>query len=797
MAEITNNISNMINGVSQQPDALRLPSQCTELINGYPHVVDGLSKAPATVMVKKISDTSFGNMFRHTINRDRQERYKVVILNGDLKVFSLDGTEHVVNFPEGKSYLNSLSPRESMAALTLADYTFVVNKNTKVSMAADKSDALESSALIFVKATGYGVSYRVTINDKLVANFTLSTSVVTDLDSSLTAQKIVNNFNVSFEAEEEEDDWEIQTHGPVVYLKRVDGQPFTISVDDSQAGNYLKLVKGRVKHISDLPVVGVRDFVVEVVGDELVGDADNHFVKFVPNEDSLDFAEGLWEETIAPNTEYKFDVATMPHALIREANGTFTFKTVEWGDRVVGTTKSNKDPSFVGQTINDIFFLRDRLSFISGENMICSRTGEFFDFFRSTVMVTVDNDPIDKPASDKKVVTLRYAVPLNETIVLFSDQAQFIVEIPEVFSNKTVKINPMTRFLSSIVARPAETGKTVLFAVDAGPFVAVNEFFVQTDTYVTDTAFVSGHVPRYIPSGVYSMSASPVENVLFILTEKAEHEIYVYKYYWNNNEKVQSSWGKLQYPENVRVLSADFVDSSAYLIVEYPDGMYLERMDIAIGQTDEGALFSYRLRRKVTEQQCGVTFDPESNTTEITAPYTFVSEPLIVTRPNSVDEGLHKEGVILNPLRIVDNKTFVMNGDYSDYAFYVGETYEFKYVFSRLMHRTRMKDGSFSSVTTGRVQATRMTIAYADSGFFQAHVKHESKADRIKTFVARKLGTTSSILGDIALADGSFAVRLGGRNDRLSVEITSDSYLPVKLLSADWKGTYSKNGRFT
>ena len=55
MGRIVNNaIPNLINGVSQQPETLRLSSQATDQENGYSSVVEGLRKRPPTEFVKKI-----------------------------------------------------------------------------------------------------------------------------------------------------------------------------------------------------------------------------------------------------------------------------------------------------------------------------------------------------------------------------------------------------------------------------------------------------------------------------------------------------------------------------------------------------------------------------------------------------------------------------------------------------------------------------------------------------------------------------------------------------------------------
>jgi hypothetical protein len=73
----------------------------------------------------------------------------------------------------------------------------------------------------------------------------------------------------------------------------------------------------------------------------------------------------------------------MPQVLVRNADGTFTLEGGDWDKRTVGdVTKTNPMPSFVGRTINDVFFHRNRLGFLSDESMILSRSGLYFNFFR-------------------------------------------------------------------------------------------------------------------------------------------------------------------------------------------------------------------------------------------------------------------------------------------------------------------------------------------------------------------------------------------------------------------------------
>ena len=89
MPLITRSIPNLIGGVSQQPEILRLENQATAQENGFSGVVEGLKKRPPTKHVAKISNSALNNSFIHTINRDVNERYIVVISNGSISVFIL------------------------------------------------------------------------------------------------------------------------------------------------------------------------------------------------------------------------------------------------------------------------------------------------------------------------------------------------------------------------------------------------------------------------------------------------------------------------------------------------------------------------------------------------------------------------------------------------------------------------------------------------------------------------------------------------------------------------------------
>ena len=88
MALVSKNIPNLINGVSQQPAALRLASQGEVQENGFSDIVDGLKKRPPTEFKKTLrKGTPIGTQlfpnelrrsFVHTYKRSDSEQFTVI-----------------------------------------------------------------------------------------------------------------------------------------------------------------------------------------------------------------------------------------------------------------------------------------------------------------------------------------------------------------------------------------------------------------------------------------------------------------------------------------------------------------------------------------------------------------------------------------------------------------------------------------------------------------------------------------------------------------------------------------------
>ena len=79
------------------------------------------------------------------------------------------------------------------------------------------------------------------------------------------------------------------------------------------------------------------------------------------------------------------------------------------------------------RTINKMVFFRNRLVFLSDENVIMSRPGDFFNFWPKSAIAASAEDNIDISASSEYPAILFDGIQVNSGLVLFTKNQQFML----------------------------------------------------------------------------------------------------------------------------------------------------------------------------------------------------------------------------------------------------------------------------------------------------------------------------------------------------------------------------------
>ena len=350
---------------------------------------------------------------------------------------------------------------------------------------------------------------------------------------------------------------------------------FDVLATDDDGGANLSVFKDTAKTFTSLPAQCVNGFRIAVVGDNQKKE-DNFHVQFTGEGGS-----GYWKETMKAGLVHSFDLATMPHTLRQGSDLQFSFSVGDWDSRVAGDDNTNPFPSFVGQTINDVFFHRNRLGVVSGENVVFSEASGYFNFFRTTVRTLLDSAPIDVAVSQNEVSDLKAAIPIQDNLLLFSELNQFTLSAAQLLTPTEVAINQSTNFECDLEASPVGAGSSVFFATKAGGFAGVREYYTNNETEIKDAALITSHVPQYLQGNIRKMAASTNEDMLLCLTSKVKSEVYVYNFYDQGNERLQSAWSKWKFAKDI----VDVSFNNADLYFTFSDGSF-EKMDLG-GSSEE------------------------------------------------------------------------------------------------------------------------------------------------------------------------------------------------------------------
>ena len=350
---------------------------------------------------------------------------------------------------------------------------------------------------------------------------------------------------------------------------------FDIQVTDDDGGVNLKAFKGNAKSFTDLPNQCENGFRLGVVGDNQKKEDDFHVVF------TGEAGAGYWKETVAYNLQNDFDLSTMPHTLRQNADLSFTFgkgteeEGNQWQSRKAGDDNTNPAPSFVGQKITDIFFHRNRLGVLAGENVIFSEASGYYNFWRTTVRTLLDSDPIDVAVSQNEVSELKAAVPIQNNLLLFSNLNQFTLSASQLLTPAEVTVDQSTKYECDLTTSPVGAGNSVFFATKSGSYAGVREFFTRDDTEIKDAVDITSHVPEYLTGNIREFAASSNEDMLVALTTSNKKECYIYKWYNSSQERLQSSWSKWTFSKSI----AHVAFNNADLYFTFTDGSY-EKMSL-------------------------------------------------------------------------------------------------------------------------------------------------------------------------------------------------------------------------
>jgi len=816
---VSRTISSIVNGVSQQPPTLRLPSQGEDQVNMISTVTDGVERRPGSDFQFTLHSSALhakGHKF-HMRSRNGIQQHVVLLEDGDCRVWNTTtGIEAVVTVSAGAATYLGLSAsglaRDDFAILSVADYSFIVNKEVTVAKSATISPAARPNEFMvyaFETTVSSGTKMTTTIgsNEVEIDNFNVvgsGTAYPGELVRTLLGEGVgdpyptapYTNWTFSIPSESKNVFYGLQTGST--------GSPETVyPLTWEYSDETYSFIYKQAQKFSDLPPRGIVDFVVEITGED--GNEDNnYYVKF-------DDSTGAWVETVQHGIANSLDATTMPHVLIQDSIGLgaggadeFTLDVQAWDARSAGNATTAPDPSFVGYELSDVIFHKNRLGFTAEESIVLSETGEFFNFYPTTVATLIDSDPIYAANTNNRISIIDYALPFFGKLFLFSGHAGIQNVLDQAkgggsgvgLTSVSAEVVEASAFAASPKCRPVSTGQAAYFVVDKGEASAMMEYTVKDN--VADAQDISSHVPTYLPANIFSISASSKENMIVLVSTDTPYELFTYGFLFDDGQRLQSAWSKWTFDDDNTILGAEWVGEKLYIVFNRTDGTHLEIMDF--GKLVQGGL-AHNCHLDCKEEVQGV-YSADTLLSTFTMghavdPAAYDDYVGIATGASHGDD----LGRVLELTFVTATETFTTPGDFDADTVTIGKRFDHTYEFSTPIIEESSPDGKgVVPVTQGRLQINRWKLLTKNSGGFGAKVL-SSEIPVGDTLITEDAYIyeypdkyTNQGVVDVMHPpeDSEFLFDVGMENKYARIIVFGNSHLPCIIVGAGWEGIYSR-----
>jgi len=754
MTLVQQTIPGLYNGVSQQPPTLRLLTQGEKQINAVGDIVRGLYKRPPTEYKDSHTKLNKHNLV-HEIHRDPSEQYIVFftdddtdpiviwdVVNEEFKSVDYGHLDEDLEFTSDgtvKDYLtffkSSVPAQKRIRAATVADYTIVANTQQTPKMEPETTDPKENVAVVEIRGW-YDDRVEVKLNGSKTSSTSVDAAESGNDEVMVEVEQLLHNLG------------NVVTHkvGNLLMVRMENDSEFSLDVSGADTYVYFRSVPsyGDLWPASTFSEYGEK---VRILQNQY-GEGVHYYVE----------SDGEnWTETVGFDQETKMDEDTLPHRLVRMEDGSFVFAPIDWAKREVGDEDSAPTPSFIDQNIQNVFFYQNRLGFLTRDTVVMGRADRFFAFWPRTALDVLDDDPIDVGVATSEITVLREIIPFNKNMLLRADHQQFILSYSGgMLSPQTVAIDQSTRFATIPMGRSTSAGSTLYFVCPNQNHATLREYFVQPDSMVEDAADVTRHVPTYIPyhDTIELKSATPMDYV-FVRSGESPENLYVFKFFWQGEEKAQNAWSHWTFGDDI--IGFAVFGSDLYVMFDVDGTGVISRVRLNAEPRD-----TVHLDKKV--KLSGNYYSGE-NKTEFQLPYIDPDDNFMVIDPDT----------FLGFASVEKNKNsdiVKVEGDHTDKEYYVGQKYNMVYEITPWYLKDRQ-----GNVQIGTLKLRSITVAFADTGFFELVVKSRKNPAREHRIKMSGFLLGSSETDEATFQDNEIRYAVIGETKDLILRLENNSQL--------------------
>lgn len=506
------------------------------------------------------------------------------------------------------------------------------------------------------------------------------------------------------------------------------------------------------------------------------GDKESYYLKAV-NVDGVDgWGKVEWVETAGVVHEVKNLVSQMiidraaGKAYIAQDGDGLKSLAPSLGDHPIYKSNTVGDgvtaplPYYFGRKISCMTVFQDRLTIMSDNMVNMARSGDYLNFFRTTVLNIQDNDPVEVFAHGSEGDTIKRAVMYDRDLVMFGELRQYAISGKTFFSPNNPSLNVIGNYEGGARAQPIATGNFLFFGKHADERTGMHAM-TPGDTPETTVVYeVSEELDTWLTGNPVQLLGTTKPDMVTFRTDADPSIWYLYKYADQRNVgRVMSSWGKCQYADELGPIASITHHKGDLMIVTLrsaggQDYWFVDRLSLNTDLADYPHLDSQVKYGSETEWH-------KSQADKLFVAATKPSDYFLMGAPYNGAENFIEQAPGV--------EDYLVAGSVSPGFFQITNPY--------------LRDSEGVPILAAKVQLVQYQFHMADTGGFASYVRKRD-AQRTLLFEGRVIGHSDNVIGRQPTFTGSRPVSVGKESRDCIVELRTVDWQPMRVTGAEWSG---------